>query len=76
MTNPAIRLATLAMFSMALAVAPPLVPAFAAGGGGDRPSLVDAAAREHQADEGARHPHHPEGQEKGQAIQSSTIPLL
>jgi len=32
--NPAIRLATLAMFSMALAVAPPLVPAFAAGGGG------------------------------------------
>ena len=34
MPNPAIRLATLAMFSMALAVAPPLVPAFAAGGGG------------------------------------------
>ena len=34
MPNPAIRLATLAMFSMALAVATPLVPAFAAGGGG------------------------------------------
>jgi tetratricopeptide (TPR) repeat protein len=33
-TNPAIRLATLAMFSVALAVTPPLVPAFAAGGGG------------------------------------------
>jgi len=32
--NLAIRLATLATFSMALAVAPPLVPAFAAGGGG------------------------------------------
>ena len=40
MTNPATRLATLAMFSMALAVAPPSVPAFAAGGGGDPPSLV------------------------------------
>jgi len=39
-TNPATRLATLAMFSMALAVAPPSVPAFAAGGGGDPPSLV------------------------------------
>jgi tetratricopeptide (TPR) repeat protein len=37
-TNPAIRLA--AMFSMALAAAPPSVPAFAAGGGGDPPSLV------------------------------------
>jgi tetratricopeptide (TPR) repeat protein len=35
--NPAIRLATLAMFSMALAVTPPLVPAFAAGGGGGGP---------------------------------------
>ena len=34
MPNLAIRLATLVMFSMALAVAPPLVPAFAAGGGG------------------------------------------
>jgi tetratricopeptide (TPR) repeat protein len=33
-TNPAIRLATLAAFSMALAAAPPLVPVFAAGGGG------------------------------------------
>jgi tetratricopeptide (TPR) repeat protein len=33
-TNPVIRLATLAAFSMALAAAPPLVPAFAAGGGG------------------------------------------
>ena len=40
MTNPATRLATLAMFSMALAVAPPSVSAFAAGGGGDPPSLV------------------------------------
>jgi tetratricopeptide (TPR) repeat protein len=39
-TIPAIRLATLAMFSMALAAAPPSVPAFAAGGGGDPPSLV------------------------------------
>src|SRR5258707_4446920 len=42
-TNPAIRLATLAMFSMALAAAPPLVPAFAAGGGGggrDPPTLT------------------------------------
>jgi tetratricopeptide (TPR) repeat protein len=33
-TNPAIRLATLAAFSMALAATPPLVPVFAAGGGG------------------------------------------
>jgi predicted Zn-dependent protease len=33
-TNPAIRLATLAAFSMALAVSSPPVPAFAAGGGG------------------------------------------
>jgi tetratricopeptide (TPR) repeat protein len=33
-TNPAIRLATLAVFAMALAAAPPPVPAFAAGGGG------------------------------------------
>ena len=42
MTNPAIRLATLAMFSMALAAAPPLVPAFAAGGGGggDPPTMT------------------------------------
>jgi tetratricopeptide (TPR) repeat protein len=39
-TIPAIRLATLAMFSMALTAAPPSVPAFAAGGGGDPPSLV------------------------------------
>jgi tetratricopeptide (TPR) repeat protein len=42
-TNPAIRLATLAMFSMALAAAPPLVPAFAAGGGGgggDPPTMT------------------------------------
>jgi len=36
-TNRAIRLATLAMFSVALAAAPPLVPAFAAGGGGGGP---------------------------------------
>ena len=34
MSNFAIRLATLAMFSVALAATPPLVPAFAAGGGG------------------------------------------
>jgi tetratricopeptide (TPR) repeat protein len=33
-SNFAIRLATLAMFSVALAATPPLVPAFAAGGGG------------------------------------------
>jgi tetratricopeptide (TPR) repeat protein len=42
-TNPAIRLATLAMFSMALAAAPPLVPALAAGGGGgggDPPTMT------------------------------------
>jgi tetratricopeptide (TPR) repeat protein len=39
--NPAIRLATLAMFSMTLAAAPPLVPALAAGGGGgDPPNLT------------------------------------
>lgn len=37
MPNLAIRLATLATFSVALAVAPPLVPAFAAGGGGGGP---------------------------------------
>jgi tetratricopeptide (TPR) repeat protein len=36
-TNPAIKLAILAAFSMALAAAPPLVPAFAAGGGGGGP---------------------------------------
>ena len=40
MPNLAIRLVTLATFSMALAMAPPSVPAFAAGGGGDPPSLV------------------------------------
>ncbi len=34
MSNFAIRLATLAVFSVALAATPPLVPAFAAGGGG------------------------------------------
>ena len=34
MSNFAIRLATLAMLSVALAATPPLVPAFAAGGGG------------------------------------------
>jgi tetratricopeptide (TPR) repeat protein len=42
-TNPAIRLATLAMFSIGLAAAPPLVPAFAAGGGGgggDPPAMM------------------------------------
>jgi len=33
-SNFAIRLATLAMFSVALVATPPLVPAFAAGGGG------------------------------------------
>jgi predicted Zn-dependent protease len=33
-TNPAIRLATLAIFSVALVATPPTVPAFAAGGGG------------------------------------------
>jgi tetratricopeptide (TPR) repeat protein len=34
----AIRLATLALFSVALIASPPSVPAFAAGGGGDPPS--------------------------------------
>ena len=34
MIKLAIKLVTLAMFSMALAFAPPLIPAFAAGGGG------------------------------------------
>ncbi len=34
MINLAIRLTTLAMFSMALIAAPPVIPAFAAGGSG------------------------------------------
>jgi tetratricopeptide (TPR) repeat protein len=34
MINSPIRLATLAMFSMALMAAPPVIPSFAAGGGG------------------------------------------
>jgi hypothetical protein len=38
MIKLAVRLATLAVFSMALAVASPVIPAFAAGGGGDPPS--------------------------------------
>jgi tetratricopeptide (TPR) repeat protein len=38
MIKLAARLATLAVFSMALAVASPVIPAFAAGGGGDPPS--------------------------------------
>ena len=38
MMKSAIRLATLAMFSTALIVSSPSVPAFAAGGGGDPPS--------------------------------------
>lgn len=37
MSNFAIRLATLAIFSVTLAATPPLVPAFAAGGGGGGP---------------------------------------
>jgi tetratricopeptide (TPR) repeat protein len=36
----AIKLATLALFSMALIASPPSVPAFAAGGGGDPPSAA------------------------------------
>jgi len=39
-SNFAIRLATLAMFSVALAATPPLVPAFAAGGGSDPTSTA------------------------------------
>jgi len=38
MLKSAIKLATLAMFSVALIASPPSVPAFAAGGGGDPPS--------------------------------------
>ncbi|KRR22228.1 hypothetical protein CQ14_36625 [Bradyrhizobium lablabi] len=40
MMKSAIKLATLAMFSMVLIAAPPSVPAFAAGGGGDPPSAT------------------------------------
>src|SRR5687767_13686823 len=40
MMKSAGRLATLALFSMALIAAPPSVPAFAAGGGGDPPSAT------------------------------------
>ena len=36
----AIKLATLALFSVALIASPPSVPAFAAGGGGDPPSAT------------------------------------
>jgi tetratricopeptide (TPR) repeat protein len=38
MIKLAVRLVTLAVFLMALAVASPVIPAFAAGGGGDPPS--------------------------------------
>ena len=38
MMKSAIKLATLALFSVALIASPPSVPAFAAGGGGDPPS--------------------------------------
>src|SRR5205823_9104436 len=40
MTKSAIKLATLALFSVALIASPPSVPAFAAGGGGDSPSAT------------------------------------
>ena len=40
MMKSAIKLATLAMFSIALIASPPSVPAFAAGGGGDPPSAT------------------------------------
>ncbi|WP_065752661.1 tetratricopeptide repeat protein [Bradyrhizobium paxllaeri] len=40
MMKSAIKLATLAMFSMVLIASPPSVPAFAAGGGGDPPSAA------------------------------------
>ena len=70
MTNPAIRLATLAAFSMALAAAPPLVPVLAAGGGRWWcRSHCDPAAAGQPADHRARHPHHPEEEKK--AKQSS-----
>ena len=54
MTNSAIRLATLAVFSMAFAVAPPLVPAFAAGGGGDPPNATSAPDNKQTTAPGAR----------------------
>src|SRR5262245_39812555 len=38
MTKSAIKLATLALFSTALIISSPSIPAFAAGGGGDPPS--------------------------------------
>jgi tetratricopeptide (TPR) repeat protein len=38
MMKSAIKLATLALFSMALVASPPSIPAFAAGGGADPPS--------------------------------------
>jgi tetratricopeptide (TPR) repeat protein len=53
-TNSAIRLATLAVFSMAFAVAPPLVPAFAAGGGGDPPNATSAPDNKQTTAPGAR----------------------
>ena len=40
MMKSAIKLATLALFSVALIASPPSVPAFAAGGGGDSPSAT------------------------------------
>jgi tetratricopeptide (TPR) repeat protein len=40
MMKSAIKLATLALFSVALITSPPSVPAFAAGGGGDPPSAT------------------------------------
>jgi tetratricopeptide (TPR) repeat protein len=40
MIQIAIRLVTLAMFSMALIAVPAVIPAFAAGGGGDSPSAM------------------------------------
>src|SRR6202011_3900396 len=44
LVKSAVRLVTLAIFSMALMAAPSLVPALAAGGGGDPPSATPPAS--------------------------------
>jgi hypothetical protein len=67
----AIRLATLAMFSLALAAMPPLVPAFAAGGGGGGGPGADPTVTTPPPSNGKSAPETRTTQKKKKAKQSS-----